>query len=255
MPSAFGALGRFNDEAIATALVAAYLQQGEAWRSRARDLLLNRISWAKALLVAVDCGKIPSSEVTLEQLGRFATLRSPELAALVRKHWGVTRGATREEKLAEVRRLNNDLRAGPGDLMRGHQLFHDRCASCHRLFGEGEPIGPDLSYANRHDRDFLLVSLVDPAGVIRKEYQAYQVATRDGRVLSGLIVEQTAESVTIRGSKGERTKIARSEVDDLKESEVSLMPESLYKEFSPQQLRDLFSFLQSEPQPGRKESP
>jgi putative heme-binding domain-containing protein len=253
--AAFGALGRFEDEAIAAALLAAYPRWGEARRSQARDLLLNRDSWARALLVAIDCGKIPSSAVTLEQLGRFATLRSPELAALVRKHWGVTRGATREEKLAEVRRLNNDLRAGPGDPTRGHRLFHDRCASCHRLFGEGEPLGPDLSFANRHDRDFLLVSLVDPTGVVRKEYQAYQVGTKDGRVLAGLIVEQTPEAITLRDSKGERTKIARAEVDELKESDVSLMPESLYKEFSPQQLRDLFSFLESEPGPGRKEKP
>jgi putative membrane-bound dehydrogenase-like protein len=253
--AAFKALARFEDEGIAAALLAVYPHKDEAWRSPARDLLLSRKSWARALLTAVDGGKISSGDVTLEQLGRFATLGSADLAALVRKHWGTTHGATREEKLAEVRRLNNDLRAAPGDPMRGHRLFHDRCASCHRLFGEGELLGPDLSFANRHDRDFLLVSLVDPTGVVRKEYQAYQVATRDGRVLSGLIVEQTLFAITLRDNKGERTRIARDEVDELKESDVSLMPESLYKEFSPQQLRDLFSFLQSEPQRDGKEKP
>ena len=166
---------------------------------------------------------------------------------MVRKHWGVTRGATREEKLAEIRRLNNDLRAGIGDSESGRKLFVDRCASCHRFFGQGESLGPDLSYANRHDRDFLLKSLVDPAGVVRKEYQAYQLAARDGRVLSGLIVEQSPEAITLRDAKGVRTQIARADVEELKESDVSLMPESLYKELSPQQLRDLFSFLQGDP--------
>ena len=66
---------------------------------------------------------------------------------------------------------------------------------------------------------------------------------------SGLIVEQTPETITLRDAKGVRSQVARSEIDELKESDVSLMPESLYKEFSPQQLRDLFSFLQTEPQP------
>ena len=127
---------------------------------------------------------------------------------MVRKHWGVTRGATREERLAEVRRLNNDLRAAPGDPARGRRLFHDRCATCHRLDGEGETIGPDLTYANRRDRDFLLVSLVDPSGIVRKEYQAYNVATKDGRVLSGLIVEQTPEAIILRDAKGQRTRVA-----------------------------------------------
>jgi putative heme-binding domain-containing protein len=251
---AFGALGRFQDDVIATALLNVYPHRVASWRSQARDLLLSRASWASAFLSAVDAGKIPARDVELEQLGRFATVRSADLAALVRKHWGVTRGATREEKLAEVRRLNNDLRAGSGDPERGRGLFRERCALCHRFFGEGEALGPDLSFANRNDRDFLLISLVDPASLIRKEYQAYQIATKDGRVLSGLIVEQTPETITLRDAKGVRIKVARSELDELKEADVSLMPESLYKEFSPQQLRDLFRFLQSEPQPGLRES-
>lgn len=115
-------------------------------------------------------------------------------------------------------------------------------------------MGPDLSYANRHDRDFLLKSLVDPSGVVRKEYQAYQLAVKDGRVLSGLIVEQTPETITLCDSKGVRTRHARAEVEELKESDVSLMPESLYKEFSPQGLRDLFCFLEGDPQVGVKET-
>jgi putative membrane-bound dehydrogenase-like protein len=252
---AFSALGLFDDPSIASALLAAYPHKDQARRSRARELLLGRISWARVYLAAIDRGELPASEVTLEQLGRFATLRQPELAALVRKHWGVTHGTTREERLAEVRRLNNDLRAAAGDPVRGRQLFHDRCATCHRLQGEGETIGPDLTYANRHDRDFLLVSLVDPAGVVRKEFQAYNVATKDGRVLSGLIVDQTPEVLTLRGAKGERNRVVRSDIEHLKEMDTSLMPESLYKEFSPEQLRDLFSFLQNEAPDGRKGQP
>jgi putative membrane-bound dehydrogenase-like protein len=253
--SAFRALGQFDDPAIAVTLLAAYPRKDQAWRSRARELLLSRRSWAQAYLAAIDRGELSASEMTLDELGRFAALRDPALAALVRKHWGVTRGTTREERLAEVRRLNNDLRAATGDSARGRQLFHDRCATCHRLHGQGETIGPDLTYANRSDRDFLLVSLVDPAGVVRKEFQAYNLATRDGRVLSGLIVEQTPEVITLRDAKGERTRVARSQIDDLKEMETSLMPESLYKEFSPEQLRDLFSFLQNERPEGQKEGP
>jgi putative membrane-bound dehydrogenase-like protein len=253
--AALTALGRFDDQAITSTLLSVYPRQDQAWRSRARDLLLSRPPWARAYLAAIDCGALPASDVTLEELGRFVALDAPDLAALVRKRWGMTRGVTREERLAEVRRLNNDLRAAPGDVLRGRTLFRDRCANCHRLHGEGESIGPDLTHANRRDRDFLLVSLVDPSGVVRKEYQAFSVATKDGRVLNGLIVEQTPETITLRGAKGERTRVARAEVEELKETETSLMPESLYKEFSPEQLRDLFQFLQSEPSAGRKELP
>ncbi len=101
----------------------------------------------------------------------------------------------------------------------------------------------------------MLLSLVDPGASVRKEYQAYQVATKDGRVLCGLIVEQTPETITLRDAKGERTRIARYEVEELRESDVSLMPDSLYREFNPEQLRDLFSYLQSDPPKERKERP
>ena len=206
--AALNALGQAEDDSIAAALLAAYRRQDDAWRRRVREQLLSRASWARAYLAEVDRGRLPAGEVTLDQLAAFPALQAPDLAAMVRKHWGTSRGATREERLAEVRRLNNDLRAGPGDSTRGRRLFLDRCANCHRLHGEGETIGPDLTFANRGDRDFLLVSLVDPGGVVRKEYQASQLATRDGRVLSGLIVEQSPEAIVSERLPGPRTWVA-----------------------------------------------
>jgi putative heme-binding domain-containing protein len=248
------ALGRYEDPAVAAALLTAYPHHAEPWRRRARELFWSRASWARLYLAEIDRGKLSPGEATLDQLGGFPALQAPDLARIIRKHWGTSRGPTREERLAEVRRLKNDLRAGPGDPARGHRLFRDRCASCHRLHGEGETIGPDLTFANRKDRDFLLVSLVDPSGVVRKEFQTSQVATKDGRVLSGLIVEQSPETLTLCDPKAQRTRIARADIEEVKGSEVSLMPESLYKEFNPQELRDLFRFLQNDPPEDRKKS-
>jgi putative heme-binding domain-containing protein len=253
--AALSALGHFEDESIALALMAAYPGHSEVWKLRIRELLLSRATSARAYVNAVGRGDLPARDLTLEEIGRFPALQDPSLAPLIRQHWGTTRGATRGERLAEVRRLNNDLRAAPGDPNQGRRLFRDRCALCHRLGGEGATLGPDLTYANRNDRDFLLLSLVDPSGSVRKEYQAYQVATKDGRVLNGLIVEQTPEAVTLGDAKGQRTRVARDDVEELRESNVSFMPDSLYREFSPEQLRDLFSFLQSDLPKDRKERP
>jgi putative membrane-bound dehydrogenase-like protein len=253
--AALGALSQFEDGSVASALLVAYPRQGAEWRARAREVLLSRASWARRYLEEIDHGRIPAGEMTLDQLGQFPALQEPNLAAIVRKHWGATHGATREERLAEVRRLNNDLRAGPGDPERGRRVFREKCGTCHRLHGEGETIGPDLTFANRKDRDFLLVSLIDPSGVVRKEYQSTLVATRDGRAVTGLIVEQTPEAIVLRDAQGRRTRIARPEIEEMRDSDVSLMPESLYKEFSPEQLRDLFRFLQDEPSSGRKDQP
>jgi putative membrane-bound dehydrogenase-like protein len=251
--AALAALRRVADDRVAADLLALYPRLPETVRSRTRTLLLSRKSWAAGLLRAVDSGTIAAKDVTLDELRAVAAHGDRSLDDLVRKHWGNIRGATPEEKLAEVRRLNNDLRASAGNPVAGRDLFRKHCASCHRLFNEGTDLGPDLTHANRGDRDYLLVSIVDPSAVVRREYLAYVLHTTDGRVLTGLIADQTALGVTIVNAKNERTLVPRSQIDSLQESSASLMPENLLKELKPQELRDLFAYLQGQRLPTGKD--
>jgi putative membrane-bound dehydrogenase-like protein len=236
---------RLGTDEHAAALVAAYPKVAEPIRSRARAALLQRKSWAALFLRAVDAGRVPPSEVTVDDLQLVAAHHDAPLDDLVRKHWGTVRGPTPGERLADVRRINNDLRAAPGDPKAGHALFTKHCATCHKLFNEGGAIGPDLTHANRFDRDDLLVNVVDPSRVIRKEFLSFTANTTDGRVLTGLIVEQSPQRLTLVNAKNERTTLLRSEIVSLAESPVSLMPEGLLQPLKPQELRDLFSYLQS----------
>lgn len=155
--------------------------------------------------------------------------------------------SSREERLAEVRRLNNDLRAGVGHVASGKVLYNQHCAACHQLFGAGTKVGPDLTSANRQDREFLLVSLVDPSSVIRKEFVSVVVQTTSGRVLTGLAIDRDDTSITLVDAKGEKQVIPTSDIEELRDSTVSMMPDNLYLQLKPQQLRDLFAYLQSNP--------
>jgi putative heme-binding domain-containing protein len=118
------------------------------------------------------------------------------------------------------------------------------------LFGEGEKIGPDLTGADRKNRDALLLEIVDPNAVIRPEYVAQVVLTTDGRVLTGLITESTPQTVTLLDAKNERTIIAREKIEAMRPSALSLMPERLLDPLDAQELRDLFAYLQGDgPEP------
>jgi len=243
--AALEALQHFDREEIAAALLRHYPKMPSRLRARTSEVLLSRKAWAGAFLHEIDTGHFAAKDVPTEQLRVVALHRERSLDDLVRKPWGNIRPGTPEEKLAEMRRLSNDLRAGAGNPTVGRELFKKHCATCHKLFGEGEAIGPDLTHANRKDRDYLLVSAVDPSAVIRKEYLAYVVQTTDGRTLTGLIAEQTPGAVTLVDGKNQRTTVARGKIESMQESPVSLMPENLLKELKPQELRDLFSYLQT----------
>jgi putative heme-binding domain-containing protein len=248
--AAVGALQRFETEEIAATLFRHYPKMSARLRSRTTEVLLSRKTWAEAFLHEIDAGRLGAKDVAIEQLRVVALHKDRSLDDLVRKYWGNIQPGTPEEKLAEMRRLSNDLRAGSGTPSAGRELFAKHCATCHKLFGKGDSsVGPDLTHANRQDRDYLLASIVDPSAVVRKEYLAYIVQTSDGRFLTGLIADQTPSAVTLLDAKNQRTKIGRDKIESMQESPVSLMPENLLKELKPQELRDLFSYLQSDKPP------
>jgi putative membrane-bound dehydrogenase-like protein len=236
-------LARFDRPEIAATLLKIYPNSTGQLRSGIAATLLSRQQWAKSFLHLIDQGVFSAKEISVDQLRPLAAYQDKDLNDLVRKHWGNITTGTPEEKLAEVRRLNNDLRAGAGDVQRGKPLFVKHCATCHRLFDEGGNIGPDLTHANRKDRDYLLVSIVDPSAVIRKEYLSYVIQTKDGRALEGLILEQTPNQITLVNAKNEKTKIPRDQIETMQESAVSLMPENLLKALKSEEVRDLFAYL------------
>ncbi|MDA1051598.1 MAG: c-type cytochrome [Planctomycetota bacterium] len=244
--AALKVVGLATDWRLAAAMIELHRESdSEALKSQIREVLLSRQNSALAWLNAVDRGKVPASSTPLEQIRRVTFFDDPKIDSLVTKHWGKLQAASRGERLAEVRRLNNDLRAAGGNTSVGKGLFKTHCASCHQLFGEGTKLGPDLTTANRADLDYLLISLVDPSSVIRKEYVDLIVQTTDGRVLTGLPVARDDAGLTLVNAKNERINIAAGEIDQLHESPVSMMPDDLYRKLKPQELRDLFAYLQS----------
>jgi putative membrane-bound dehydrogenase-like protein len=245
------ALARFDSRAIPERILKEYPRFSAKLKSLCRQTLFTREDWALQFLRKVDEGEFDAEAVSIEELRGLSVFDDRAIDELVTKHWGrITRG-TPEEKLADIRRFNNDLRAFSGDPESGYAVFKEHCGKCHKLFGEGEDIGPDLTTANRKDRQYVLVSTVDPSSYIRTDYLSVQVVTEDGRILSGLITEETPTTITLVNSNSESTTISRDNIDELLPSQISQMPEDLLKQLKPQQLRDLFAYLESESPTGQ----
>jgi putative heme-binding domain-containing protein len=121
------------------------------------------------------------------------------------------------------------------------------CSTCHRLGDAGGRIGPDLTRigAIRSGPD-LLESILWPSSTFAQGYEPYTVATVDGRVLSGLIARPDADVVVLRDASGAETRLRRDEVEEVRRSGTSLMPEGLARALTRDEFRDLLAFLRSQ---------
>jgi putative membrane-bound dehydrogenase-like protein len=244
-----------NHSRTAEILLASYPSWSPAVKKRATAVLLSRPAWARELFKAIDAGKVPKADVSLDQARAAVGLNDPAVTALVEKHFGKFAPATPGEKQARIAWLGLVLgREGLGDPAKGKALFAKHCAACHTLFGEGGKVGPDLTTADRQNRTYMLTQIVDPSGYIRPEFVAYKVDTVDGRSLTGLVAESGGESVTLVSvvdNQPQKTVVAKKDIDKMTPSAVSLMPEKLLDTLSDAEVRDLFAYISSD---GPKES-
>src|SRR6185436_16112361 len=105
--------------------------------------------------------------------------------------------------------------------------------------------GPELTGADRKNSEWLLTQIVDPSAFIRPEYVNHNIEMKDGRSFTGLIVDQNENTIAVLDAQNQRTTLNRAEVKDIVASSTSLMPEGLIETLTPQQVRDLFSYLQA----------
>ena len=244
--AALNALGGFAQPEVAAGLVDRYAGLDSTGRGRALDLLCGRKAWAGPLLDAMTSGRISAKDLRPAQVLQVAQLGDPDLTARLEHAWGRVPRPNSPEKTRRVAEVRGMLVEGDkGDATRGRAVFREACATCHRLFGEGEAIGPDLTGAERGDLTFLLTSVVDPSAVVRKEFEAQAVATTDGRLLTGLVADENDRTLTLIDGQRQRIILARGDVEAMKPSPVSLMPEGLLDKLTEGQVRDLFKFLQS----------
>ena len=156
----------------------------------------------------------------------------------------VLRNAINNGKIDE--QLVHSLLFGPsGNAARGKQVYVKNCSVCHKLGREGTEIAPDLTNRPRHNPVYLLANLSHPSAIIPHEYRVHVVMTVGGKVVSGFKVEENAQEITILDATNQRTVISRDEIEEVKLSEKSLMPENLIETLGEEQLRDLLSFLRS----------
>jgi putative heme-binding domain-containing protein len=168
-----------------------------------------------------------------------------QVGQLVSHLWPSVREATSGEKEQEIARLTEVINLTTGSPYNGKKLFLENCGVCHRLFGKGAEIGPDLTVYQRTDLGNLLLNIVNPGAEIREGYESFSAETKDGRLLTGFLADQDSRMVVLKTPDGQTVPLPRGELTSLEPVGASLMPEGLLSNLSDQQVRDLFAYLRS----------
>ena len=209
-------------------------------RHAAVEGLIARAEGADWLLDRLADGRIPTSLIELSQADRLKKSRDPE----IRKRAGELFAAAGADRQAVIQQYASAVRAS-GDPVKGRAVFLERCSTCHHINGEGVNVGPDISDSRTKTPEALLASILDPNAAIDAAFLRYTVLTVDGRVIDGLLVGDSTDSVTLQQQGGEAITVPRSEIEIIRTPGVSLMPDGFEQMISPEQMHDLLTYLKN----------
>jgi putative membrane-bound dehydrogenase-like protein len=133
-----------------------------------------------------------------------------------------------------------------GNAANGKMLYNGvaTCSQCHMVGTEGKNVGPSLTeIGNKLSKDAMYVSILAPSAGISHNFESFAARTTDDEIITGLLVSQTTDNVTIKDSKGIERTIDRKDIEELKKQEKSLMPENLQETMDEQGLVDLVEYL------------
>ncbi len=209
--------------------------------------MCSRPAFAAALLDAVANGKIARSDITPYHARQIAALADESVNKRLAEVWGSV-STTSDQKKARMTELRAALTPevlAKADIENGRTIFTSTCAACHTLYDLGQTganLGPNLTGSGRGDINYLLENIVDPSAIVPADYKLSTVTMKDGRVLSGFISTQNAQTMTLRTMTETQT-LDRTTVAKTEASAQSLMPEGILDALKPEQIRDLFGFL------------
>jgi putative membrane-bound dehydrogenase-like protein len=254
--TALAGLARFDDPAIGRQLARNYKSFHPSERAAVIETLVSRRTFAGELLGQLATGAIGRSELSAAQARQIRGFDDERLTGRLAEVWGELRDSPRDKQQA-IDKLKQELsapRLAKADRGHGRAVFIKSCASCHRLFGSGGEIGPDLTGGNRKNLDYLLSNIIDPSAVVSKDHLMSVLVLTDGRVVNGIVTAETAAALTVQTAQA-RQVIARSDIEERAPSKLSLMPDGLLQPLNPADVADLFAYLISDTQVETTSSP
>jgi putative heme-binding domain-containing protein len=243
-PTAVRGLGALDQAGTSDLLLARLPRLYPPAREAAIETLAARPESARKLLEAVTREQVAPHEVSPYLLRQMQLFGDASLQASIDRLWPQQKliAADKLEFAARIRQQLATANDAPAKLERGQAIFKKACANCHKLFGEGEVIGPDLTGAQRNNLNYWLENLVDPSATVATDFRMSIVTLSDGRIITGVVGQNTEQTLAVQ-TPTEKVLLDRSLIDEIRATELSLMPDGLLAPLTAEEIRDLFAYM------------
>ncbi|HMC65396.1 MAG TPA: c-type cytochrome, partial [Gemmataceae bacterium] len=239
--AALETMARFADPGIPALILDAWPAMSPKLRATAAETLFARSTWIQAFLDAAEKGKVARGDVDPARIELLQAYSDEQVRMRAKKLFAGTKLARRPDVLAAYQKALQ-LK---GDKSRGKAVFKKNCSTCHRLEDVGESVGAELSAIRDRGLEAVLLNILDPNREVKPQYLSYVLTTDAGRVLTGMIAAETANSITIRRVDGTSDTVFRKNIEELRSTGLSFMPEGLEKEIDVKAMADLLAYLNS----------
>lgn len=235
--AAITTLGRFHNQGVANPLLEAWPRLSPSVRETAADVMFARPDRLNALFDAVDEGVIKVGDVSRARWNLAMNIESVRARAL--KYVDMSGSKLRDEV---VTKYQESLKL-VGDVNRGRVAFRKHCATCHRVEDHGHEIGPSLAAIKTRGPETILTNVLDPNREVNPQYLNYIVLTEDGRTVTGMIVAENANSVTLKRAESATDTVQRTDIEQMKSTGLSIMPEGMEDAVDKQTMADIIEYL------------
>ncbi len=240
--AAIRALSSHSNPQVSVLLLGEWSGYSPTVRREVLEALFARPERVLQLLDAVEKKQVAIAELDPARVQQLRTYPTPTVRWRAVAVLKATFNADRAKVVAEYAPAL-ELK---GDPMKGRAVFKQHCSACHKLDGVGFDVGANLLAAlpNKSGED-LLTAVFDPNREVDPRYVSYQAITADGRVLTGVVSLEAPTSVTLRRADGAEDTILRANLESLRSTRLSLMPEGLEKQMAKQDVSDLLAYLRT----------
>ena len=239
-------LATVGDEASPAVLLGRFGVFSPEQLADAVSALAGNVAGGKALLAAVEAGKADKALLSPLVIRQLKSLGDRSLDAQLAAVVGVV-NATKADFAKNKARYEAMLKpeaVRKGDLAAGRQLFMSTCGICHTFGYSGNQVGPGLAGSNIGKLDYFLENVLNPNGVIGKDYQLNVFKLKGGATMSGIVQFEDAQSFRLVMPGGAKFTVAKAEVAQREILPMSLMPEGLLDALTKEQVINLVAYLQ-----------